>query len=337
MESTEQKWIIDTDPGCDDMMAIFYLIKKKNQNILAINLSEGNCLMPDVKTNIKKILKIINTKINCFVGCSKQILNDSGNAYDYHYGDGLGGIEEIINMNIDDYEDLIQDTPASVKLVELVNTYPNQINLLAVAPLTNLIAAYMLDNSIIKKFRNIVLMGGSYTASGNVLPTSEFNFAYDYGASNIFLKRFSNVLIIPWEPTANQYFDISILEKARDNLIDKGSEIDETVYSYIEKILAKFTTKRNGMQICDLYAIMCYFNSKIVTKFFFAKCTTVIDSHHMRGLFNIKNKTYVDLSFEDIMLNYYQKGLEYKEGYNILVEELDLEEIIKEFEIIIEK
>ena len=30
---SKQKWIVDSDPGCDDMMAILYLLKRKDIDI----------------------------------------------------------------------------------------------------------------------------------------------------------------------------------------------------------------------------------------------------------------------------------------------------------------
>jgi len=40
----KQKWIIDTDPGTDDMMAILYLLGKKNNEIVLITTVDGNDL-----------------------------------------------------------------------------------------------------------------------------------------------------------------------------------------------------------------------------------------------------------------------------------------------------
>jgi len=36
-----QKWIIDTDPGADDMMAILYLLGRKQNEVLLISTVDG--------------------------------------------------------------------------------------------------------------------------------------------------------------------------------------------------------------------------------------------------------------------------------------------------------
>jgi inosine-uridine nucleoside N-ribohydrolase len=36
-----QKWIIDTDPGSDDMMAILYLLSRKQNEVLLISTVDG--------------------------------------------------------------------------------------------------------------------------------------------------------------------------------------------------------------------------------------------------------------------------------------------------------
>lgn len=44
-------------------------------------------------------------------------------------------------------------------MVEMVNRYPNEISILATGSLQNLYDAWMMDKSIVKKIKEVVVMG----------------------------------------------------------------------------------------------------------------------------------------------------------------------------------
>ncbi len=329
----KEKWIIDTDPGCDDIMAILYIANRPEVEIEFISLSEGNCVMDDVIKNIKKIFLMYGDKMPALSGCKHQLCPGSKNAYDYHFQDGLGNIDEIKALDISDI--IISKSLSPVEIVKSVNKNPGEINLLCLAPLTNLVAAYMLDNSIVNKFKNIVVMGGSYQWRGNVVPISEFNFYHDYLSTQIFLSKFKNLLICGWEPTENLYFNVSNLSDAKDEAIKNFGGYNENLYKYLYLIIEKYTRKRIGTQICDLYAIIPFFDQLSVNKYFLANVETVIDSDNLKGGLIFSHKTYPNESFSEIFNHHYRKGKEFISGQNIYVEDISLESIIKQFSYIL--
>jgi inosine-uridine nucleoside N-ribohydrolase len=325
----KEKWIIDTDPGCDDIMAILYLVNRPEVEIEFLSLAEGNCVMEDVIRNIKKIFVMYGKNLPVFGGCRHQLYNGAMNAYDYHFQDGLGNIDEIINIDIS--EIIISSSSSPVEIVKAVNKHPNQINLLCLAPLTNLIAAYMLDPSIVNKFKSIVCMGGSYNWRGNVTSIGEFNFYHDFLSVNVFLSKFKNILVCGWEPTEFLFFNVNNLEKSKSIAIEKFGSYNQNLYKYLYLIIEKYTRKREGTQVCDLYAIIPYFQPKSVKSYFISEVKVIIDSEELRGGLVFKNKTYPKISFEEIFYSYYLKGKEYKKNQNIYIEELEIEQIISEF------
>jgi len=326
---SKEKWIIDTDPGCDDIMAILYLLNRPEVELEFISLSEGNCKMNDVIRNIKKIRVMYGKPFLVYTGCDRQLCEGSKNAYDYHFSDGLGNIDKIKEINIEDIE--ISKNKSSIEIVKSVNKSPGEINLLLLASMTNISVAYMLDPSITKKFKNIVVMGGSYNWRGNVCPISEFNFVHDYFSTNLFYKSFENTLITGWEPTEFLFFNVNLLEKSKNIAIQKFGGYNESLYSYLFLIIQKYTNKREGTQICDLYAIIAYFEKRSVKKYFVSDIDVIIDSENLSGGIILRNKIYPEVSYSKIFNEYYLNNKKYLERKHLFIEEFNLDIIVEEF------
>ena len=192
-----EKWIIDTDPGCDDMMCLIYMLNRKDIDVLMISLVEGNTIYENVCKNMKKILKISNRLDVPIYQGGMPIMKGCPSAILAHQADGLGDIPDLINMNTDGIS--ISQISSVVKIVEYIQTYPNEVNLLMIGPLTNLALAFMLCPEIVNIVNKIYIMGGAINSRGNILPASEFNFSYDYIAPKIVLNNFKKIVIVPWE------------------------------------------------------------------------------------------------------------------------------------------
>ena len=237
----KEKWIIDTDPGCDDLVALIYLMNKEEAEIEFIALTEGNCKMHHVRENVKKTFFISDKKELTFTGAKHQLNPGALNAYSYHYEDGLGNIEEIKKIDTSKIEIESESKYSAVEIVRLVNKYPGEVNILTIGPLTNLALAFQLDSNLNKKVKNLIIMGGSYKEAGNTTSTAEFNFHHDYTAANLVFSRMSNILVCAWEPSQEICFNISDLEKCRSYAIEKFGRINEKVFSFVELIVKKYT------------------------------------------------------------------------------------------------
>ena len=330
----KQKWIIDTDPGCDDMICIFYMINRPDVEIEFISLSEGNCKMEDLVVNVKKTLKIIGKNVPVFQGSKYQLIHGQKNAYDYHYSDGLGAIPEIMSIDVND-EINGPEKSAALQYVKSVNKYPGEITLLALAPTTNLVLAEKIDPSIKHKFKNILLMGGSYGFNGNVCASAEFNFHHDYLSCCSFLSKFKNLLIFGWEPCLPLIFKSEHLEIVKQKAIEIFGGYNEYVYKIVELVVAKYSKEMNGVQICDLYTAISYFRPETVSKYFISSQKILIDTEKLNGTLVCYDIEYNSLTFENWIKDYYLKGKEIVPNKNVYVEEMQMEAVISEFVYII--
>lgn len=320
----KEMWIIDTDPGCDDMMCLLYMLNRKDIDIKMISLVEGNTSMRNVKINIRKILKLTGREeIPVYEGC-EVLMKGSNSAAHVHGDDGLGNMEELISMP---YEHIpLGQGNSALKMLELFEQYPGKINLLMVGPLTNLAIAYMLNPDLPNLIKTFYTMGGAINSRGNISPTGEFNYTYDFVSTSIVLPNFKNTVLIPWEPIERHIFKHHDFLYVRNNILSSTKKFHEHTCSITEKMFENFEKRRGGFMICDLYAAIAIFNSSVVKNCFIAKCVSTLDSEGLKGGLNILSKRKV---------NSYEEGLDIlrkidQPGYQLVVDILDRETIVVE-------
>ena len=331
MENKKEKWIIDTDPGCDDLFAILYLLRKHDAEVLLVSVANGNVHIKEVEVNVKKSLVIcdINPYPETLIGVSPITANPIYTEA-YHFEGGFGNIKEINELDV---SNIVFDSKSScVKIVELVNKYPNEINLLAIAPCSTITTAYMLDSSIAFKFKYVYTMGGSLRSRGNVSPTSEFNYAFDPIASHILIRNFANVVFVPWEPTELITIGIEDLEELKKEILSEGKTLNEISYFYLHKIVEKFKLRGNeALHICDFYTIAAFFNHKVVKSFFIGEINVIFDSIETKGAIKVEKVHKHEFKDFTDALNNISK---IPKNSVIVVEEIDRENMLKEMKLI---
>lgn len=113
-------------------------------------------------------------------------------------------------------------TEAAQFIVDTVNARPGEISLVAIGSLTNLYGAYLLDNAVFEKVREIVLMGG-YTAPVlyHGFHLEELNFSVNPEAAACVLNRGKNISIL----TGNNTLEPSYLPKEEFmSILESGSD-----------------------------------------------------------------------------------------------------------------
>lgn len=203
------KWIIDTDPGVDDSFAILFAMNYLKKNLIALSIEGGNTGIEQCFLNAKKICSISGLHIPIYKGCVKNITAKTFTAEDIHGNDGLFDLENFAKFeeqfDTEVYKQILnEDHPfldqcSALKIIELCYKY-DDVNILAIGPLTNLATAFMIEPDLVNRIKKLVVMGGSYLSLGNIVPAVEFNFACDPIATKIVFDNFKNIIVYPWEP-----------------------------------------------------------------------------------------------------------------------------------------
>jgi purine nucleosidase len=84
-------------------------------------------------------------------------------------------------------------------LIRLANESPGELTLVAIGPLTNLALATRLDPTLPRKYKHLVMMGGSIRGMGLVTPAAEFNVYTDPEATAIVFDAWPGLTLISWE------------------------------------------------------------------------------------------------------------------------------------------
>ena len=174
--------ILDVDTGFDDAFAVLFAAMNQEVELLGITCVDGNTNVHQVVKNTLKVLDAAGAgEIPVSKGATKPLVEEPLYAEHIHGADGMGdlGLPES-NRNIDRRE-------ATELLRDLVESRPNEITLVPVAPLTNIANFITKYPASAKKLKEICLMGGSASV-GNATAMAEFNIWHDPEAADIVFK-----------------------------------------------------------------------------------------------------------------------------------------------------
>lgn len=87
----------------------------------------------------------------------------------------------------------------------------DEIILLSIGPSTNVATAIALEPSFLKHLKNHIILGGSVSGIGNVLPNIEFNFLQDPEGNFMILNKTRRSVLFPWETSLNSYISMVII------------------------------------------------------------------------------------------------------------------------------
>ena len=181
MSVSPRKIIIDTDPGIDDAMAIFYALASPELDVVGLTTVFGNAETSVCTDNALKLLEIAGrTDIPVARGGDEPLAMPYRGAVAFVHGsDGQGEVflspPATSALPID----------AAQFIVKTVHESPGEITLVAVGPLTNIATAMQLDPDFTSQLAGIVLMGGNAFVGGNASPAAEANILNDPEAADI--------------------------------------------------------------------------------------------------------------------------------------------------------
>jgi len=192
-----QKIIIDTDPGCDDAMAIAFALAHPQLDLIGLTTVFGNVAVNQASRNALTLLDAFGAAhLPVAAGAGKPLLQAPLPFPDFVHGnDGLG------NTNFTPAAAAVEKLSAAEFIVQQANSLPGMIMVVTIGPLTNLALALRLDPDLPVKLRGVVIMGGTMAEPGNVSPVAEANFLADPHAADIVLGQQWPVVIVGLDVT----------------------------------------------------------------------------------------------------------------------------------------
>ena len=262
MTDRKRVFLIDTDLGVDDSIALLMALADPSIEIRALFTVHGNTKIEQVNRNVRQVLEYTNCELPIYPGSAMPLHAQPLEPVEIMGKDGLGNVSyELPEPKME-----LQDKHAALVMVDLINEAHGageEITLVMLGPLTNLALALTLDPEIINKLPNLVIMGGAFEARGNSSTVAEFNFFADpEAAAVVFRAGFSNVILLPWETTLkfpllwDNYGQLCEIGTSRADLMKR---ITSLTRQFLEGIL-----KFPGLLLPDPLAMACALDPSII-------------------------------------------------------------------------
>lgn len=190
------KIIIDTDPGVDDAMAIFYGHASEEIEIVGLTTVFGNVHVAQATRNALYLTEVLGIDIPVARGAERP--------YDFpefkpsthvHGPEGFGDVIDIPTTL-----DPVAESAAAF-LVRQARTHKGELVICAIAPLTNIADAIRLDPAFVTNVAKIVIMGGAVDCAGNVTQHAEANIYHDPHAAAEVLSSGAEIILVGLDVT----------------------------------------------------------------------------------------------------------------------------------------
>lgn len=223
-------FIIDTDMGVDDVIALLYLLKRHDIEIKAITIAaNGSAHCGPALQNLHGLLKLTDkTHIPSACGPNQSlagqhrypnaVLNESHT---------LAGTATLLPR-----VKLVSSGDAVTLMVKTLSASSQPVTLLALGPLTNIALAFKKDSRINNKIQTIYIMGGAVHVPGNIPEVdktinnavAEWNIYIDPLAADSVFKQGVPLVLVSLDVTNQLPIDLSFYEQMKQ--YHKTSEAD---------------------------------------------------------------------------------------------------------------
>ena len=220
---SSHKVIIDADPGVDDAAAILMALASPEIEVLGLSIVAGNVSLADTVTNACKLVALSGRRdVPVHAGASGPLVREQ--VYGKYarigsFDDKLVKAGDIVPLDENAVQFITRSARAAVATGE-------QITICAIGPMTNVALALIQHPDVARGIRQIVSMGGAFTALGHRTPWAEFNIYADPHAAEIVFQSGVPIVLMPLDMTFQALFTAEHFEKFR-----AGGEAGAALYN----------------------------------------------------------------------------------------------------------
>ena len=190
------KMIIDTDPGIDDAMAIFYAAAASDIDLLGLTTVFGNVTTDIATRNALRLLEAAGLELPVAHGAEAPLeLPPFTPSAHVHGDEGFGDIPAAQPKGKPVDED------AADFLCRMAREHKGELVVCPIGPLTNIAIALQRDPEFAKNVARIVIMGGSLDEGGNITPHAEANIYHDPHAADVVFASDAKVVMVGLDVT----------------------------------------------------------------------------------------------------------------------------------------
>jgi uridine nucleosidase len=234
--TTPSRFLVDTDAGVDDTLALFVLMQIAPPSVIDVAVTFGNVPLEQAMRNVGLlgfISGLVPRKVFC--GSSGPLHGAAAFAADVHGVDGLGGVSRLPRWGTppaSPHEDLF----TGVRL----DAYQTVITL---GPMTNIARLIGASSAPPPLF----VMGGALEGGGNISPFAEFNFYSDPAAASEVVERYEGeIFLVPLDLCRAVVLRRAFLRE----LCERNGSPTGTFLNLIHQHYMDFYGRREGIDGC---------------------------------------------------------------------------------------
>lgn len=209
--------VIDTDVGSDDLLAISFLLSRRDMQIEAITVVNGLAHVGPGAINLCRLLTLAKqSEIPVYIGLQRPRKGDRAFPADWRRAS-----DQLPGVRLPSPRRKPEIRPAVEFLARRLGERSRPVRVLALGPLTNLAAAFE-QTPTLPALEHLVIMGGALHVPGNLgdggaFPTdnknAEWNIFVDPLAASIVFSSRATITLIPLDATAKVPIDLAFLKE----------------------------------------------------------------------------------------------------------------------------
>ncbi|WP_436345852.1 nucleoside hydrolase [Natronorubrum sp. FCH18a] len=183
--------LLDTDPGCDDAVAILVALERADLEVVGLTTVHGNAPVSETTENARSILELVDrTDVPVAKGADRPLNVPLRTSEHIHGEGGIRGEFPALTA-----ASRPVDAHAARYIVERARAHEGELTLAAIGPLTNVALALAMEPELPDLLDELVVMGGAAFGPGNVTPLAEANFHTDPHAARRVVRDCSPALV----------------------------------------------------------------------------------------------------------------------------------------------
>lgn len=237
-----RRFLIDSDTGSDDAVALVLALQQPDVQIEAITIVAGNVPLEQGVQNALHTVELTGKYVPVHRGMARPLRRQFESAQHVHGSDGMGDIGLPL------YGREPAPEHATDVLLEAINNHPGEITLVTLGPLTNIAMALLREPALAGLVEKCVIMGGTGQGYGNVTPVAEYNIWVDPDAARIVFESGMPITMVGWD-ISRLYATFGPEEEARLRAI--GTPLADFCVD-IQAALTRFAVESSGLEGFDL-------------------------------------------------------------------------------------
>ncbi len=196
--------LIDTDAGCDDAIALAWLLRRPEAQIVGLTTVFGNSSVQNTTANLLTLLTTMGLDLPVTMGASAPLVYPrTGAGVLLHGPDGFWGAQHSQRL-----DRIAQGAPGAIAAA--ARAHPN-LTLIALGPLTNIARAVQAYPDDLANVRLVALAGSR--GAGTVTPAAEFNAFADPHALAVVLDSGLRVELVTRDAFQNLLLDMRLVPR----------------------------------------------------------------------------------------------------------------------------